>query len=92
MCKMFGHGIPICLNEIHCVVPDNYICVCEGLVGVTLGDGQSPIGSDLKRHALFFQETKIGHECPSQAVSFCMSRLFAPAFIRISRVLHKYAQ
>lgn len=30
------------------------VCVCSGLVGVTLGDGQPPIGRDLKRQALFF--------------------------------------
>lgn len=31
------------------------MCVCNGLVGVTLGDGQQPpIGRDLKRHTLFF--------------------------------------
>lgn len=57
------------------------VCVC-GLVGVTLGDGQPPIGSDLKRHVLFFQGTKIGHKCPSEAVRVCVSVLSAPAFIK----------
>lgn len=60
-CTMFGHRIPICLNEIHCVLLDNYVCVCVCVRdGVTLGDGQRPIGSDLKRHVLFFQGTKMG--------------------------------
>lgn len=43
--------------------------MCNGLVGVTLGDGQPPIGRDLKRHTLFFLRTKIRHECPSGAVN-----------------------
>lgn len=30
-----------------------HACVCNGLVGVILGDGQAPIGRDLKGQASF---------------------------------------
>lgn len=33
-------------------------CVCNGSVGVKLGDGQAPIGRDLKRQALFFSPSE----------------------------------
>ena len=50
MCKWMRSCLCVC------------VCVCvEWVVGVTLGDGQPPIGRDLKRHALFFLWTKIRH-------------------------------
>lgn len=45
-----------CMPARECVCA--CLCVCNGLVGVALGDGQPPIGRDLKRHALFFSVNK----------------------------------
>lgn len=55
-------ALPVSYNEVSCVLLNSNmyacvplsVCVCNGLVGVILGDGQAPIGRDLKRQAPFF--------------------------------------
>lgn len=44
----------VCCWTAICMHACLWVCVCNGLVGVILGDGQAPIGRDLKRQAPFF--------------------------------------
>lgn len=54
MCKCLVLFLSPSLSLALCVCVRACMPVCNGLVGVTLGDGQPPIGMDLKRHTLFF--------------------------------------
>lgn len=84
-CTMFGHRIPICLNEIHCVLLDNYVCVCVCVRWGNTGGWAASYRQRFKETCAVFSGNKDGHECPSEAVSVCMSVLSAPAFITMSR-------